>query len=118
LVTELEKVFAAAGGPPTVLRMDNGARVGFPSAATVLRREVGIYYIPPSTPWNNGCIGSFNNRLRKECLNRTYWNTLLEARVVIGDFKRAQPSTPAFSAGLPNTVEYAAGCPHPGRLRD
>ena len=44
-------------------------------------------YIPPGTPWNNGYIESFNNRLRKECLNRNHWTTLLEARVVIGDFK-------------------------------
>ncbi len=44
-------------------------------------------YIPPGTPWNNGYIESFNNRLRKECLNRNHWNTLFEARVVIGDFK-------------------------------
>ncbi len=32
-------------------------------------------------------IESFNNRLRDECLNRNYWPTLLEARVVIEDFK-------------------------------
>jgi putative transposase len=41
LVTELEAVFAAAGGPPKVLRMDNG-RSSFPSAATVLRRQGGL----------------------------------------------------------------------------
>jgi hypothetical protein len=28
-----------------------------------------------------------NNRLREECLNRSLWNTLFDARVVIGDFK-------------------------------
>ncbi|MGV2590269.1 UNVERIFIED_CONTAM: integrase core domain-containing protein [Mycobacterium avium subsp. hominissuis] len=49
--------------------------------------KVGLLYIPPGTPWNNGYIESFNNRLRKECLNRNHWNTLFEARVVIGDFK-------------------------------
>ncbi|WP_372477255.1 integrase core domain-containing protein [Gordonia liuliyuniae] len=42
---------------------------------------VGISYIPPGTPWNNGFIESFNNRLRDECLNRNCWPTLLEARV-------------------------------------
>ena len=44
-------------------------------------------YIPPGTPWNTGYIEWFNNRLRKECLNRNHWNTLFDARVVIGDFK-------------------------------
>lgn len=38
----------------------------------------------PAWAWNNGFIESFNNRLRDECLNR---NALLEARVVIGNFK-------------------------------
>ena len=51
------------------------------------RDRVGISYIPPGTPWNNGHIESFNNRLRKECLNRNHWTSLLEARVVIEDFK-------------------------------
>jgi putative transposase len=44
--------------------------------------KVGLLYIPPGTPWNNGYIESFNNRLRKECLNRNHWNTQFEARVV------------------------------------
>ncbi|WP_206511451.1 transposase [Rhodococcus sp. BGS-1C] len=42
---------------------------------------------PAGAPWNNGHIESFNNRIRKECLNRNYWTSLLEARVVIEDFK-------------------------------
>ncbi|WP_197499427.1 integrase core domain-containing protein [Mycobacterium sp. 1245852.3] len=43
----------------------------------------GTAYIPPGCPWDNGYI----DRLRKECLDRNHWNTLLEARVVIKDFK-------------------------------
>jgi len=39
------------------------------------------------SPWNNGFMESSNNRLRDECVNRNYWPTLLEARVVIEDFK-------------------------------
>ena len=38
--------------------------------------KVGLSYIPPGCPWDNGYIESFNNRLRKECLNRNHWNTL------------------------------------------
>ena len=48
-------------------------------AATVLRHQHrDLVYIPPGTPWNNGHIESFNNRLRKECLNRNHWTSLLE----------------------------------------
>ena len=87
LVTELEWVFAAACGPPKVLRMDNGPELVSQALQQFCDGKVGLSYIPPGTPWNNGYIESFNNRLRKECLNRNNWATLLEARVVIGDFK-------------------------------
>jgi putative transposase len=87
LVPELEAVFAAAGGRPKVVRMDNGPEFISQALQRFCDGKVGMVYIPPGTPWNNGSIESFNNRLRKECLNRNHWNTLLEARVVIGDFK-------------------------------
>jgi putative transposase len=87
LVDELEVVFAAAGGPPMVLRMDNGPELISQALQQFCDGKVGLSYIPPGTPWNNGYIESFNNRLRKECLNRNHWTNLLEARVVIGDFK-------------------------------
>jgi putative transposase len=75
-------VFATTGGPPTVLRMDNGSEFISLALQQFCDRRVGMSYIPPGTPCNNGHIESFNNRLRKECLNRNHWNTLLEARVV------------------------------------
>lgn len=82
LVTELRKVFATAGGPPRVLRMDNGPEMISHALQQFCADRVGISYIPPGTPWNNGHIESFNRRLRTECLNRNHWNTLFEARVV------------------------------------
>ncbi len=87
LVAELEVVFDAAGGPPRVFRMDNGPELVSQALQRFCDGKVGMSYIPPGTPWNNGYIESFNNRLRKECLNRNHWNSLFEARVVIGDFK-------------------------------
>lgn len=54
--------------------------------------KVDISYFPPSTPWINGYIKTFNNRLRKECLNRNHWSTLFEACAVIGDFKGEHPT--------------------------
>ena len=87
LVAELETVFAAAGGPPKVLRMDNGPELVSQALQRFCDGKAGTAYMPPGQPWENGYIESFNNRLRKECLNRNHWNTLLEARVVIGDFK-------------------------------
>ena len=62
---------------------------------------------------NNGHIESFNNRLRKECLNRNHWTNLHEARVVIGDFKHEHNHRRSQSPlGYRTPVEYAAACGH------
>ena len=111
LSIELKKVFAAAGGPPKVLRMDNGPEFISQALQQFCDGKAGMSYIPPGTPWNNGYIESFNNRLRKECLNRNHWNTLLEARVVIGDFKDEHNQRHRHSAlGYRTPAEYAAAC--------
>jgi transposase InsO family protein len=62
LVIELEDAFAAAGGPPQVLRMDNGPELVSQALQRFCENKVGLSYIPPGTPWNNGYIESFNNR--------------------------------------------------------
>ncbi|MEP9395375.1 IS3 family transposase [Gordonia sp. VNK1] len=113
LIEELEKVFAIWGGPPMVLRMDNGPEFISEALREFCAGSVAISYIPPGTPWNNGFIESFNNRLRDECLNRNHWPTLLEARVVIGDFKDDHNHRHRHSAlGYQTPAEYAAGCTH------
>ena len=66
LVTELEAVFAVAGGPPKVLRMDNGPKLVSQAVQQFCETKVELSYIPPGTPWNNGCIESFNNRPRSD----------------------------------------------------
>jgi putative transposase len=67
LVMELEEVFDRAGGPPMVVRMDNGPELISQALQRFCDGKVGLSYIPPGAPWDNGYIESFNNRLRKEC---------------------------------------------------
>uniref|UniRef100_UPI001475BC3F integrase core domain-containing protein n=1 Tax=Rhodococcus marinonascens TaxID=38311 RepID=UPI001475BC3F len=63
--------------------------------------------LPGRSPWG------INNRLRKECLNRNYWTNLLEARVVIGDFKEDHNHRHRHSSlGYRTPAEYAARCTH------
>jgi putative transposase len=113
LVAELERVFAVAGGPPQVLRMDNGPELVSQALQQFCDGKVKLSYIPPGTPWNGGYIESFNNRLRKECLDRNHWNTLSEARVVIGDFKQEHNRRHRHSAlGYRTPAECAAACRH------
>lgn len=112
LVIELDEVFAVHG-MPMVLRMDNGPELISHALQRFCDGKVGLSYIPPGTPWNNGHIESFNHRLRKECLNRNYWTTLREARVVIGDFKDDHNLRHRHSAlGYLTPAEYAAACRH------
>ncbi|MCV7036683.1 IS3 family transposase [Mycobacterium heckeshornense] len=113
LVDELERVFASAGGPPLVLRMDNGPEMISQALQQFCDGTVGLSYIPPGAPWDNAYIESFNSRLRKECLNRNHWTNLLEARVVIGDFKHEHNHRHRHSAlGYLTPAEYAARCSH------
>jgi putative transposase len=63
LVIEIEDAFAAAGGRPKMLRMGNGPELVSQVLQRFCEKKVGLSYIPPGTPWNNGYIESFNNRL-------------------------------------------------------
>ncbi|WP_161630286.1 DDE-type integrase/transposase/recombinase [Mycobacterium sp. UM_CSW] len=54
LVVELEKVFDATGGPPMVLRMDNGPALVSQALQQFCVNKVGLSHISPGTPWNMG----------------------------------------------------------------
>lgn len=54
LVEELTKVFAAKGGPPKVLRMDNGPEMVSQALQWFCQHKTGMVYIPPGCPWLSG----------------------------------------------------------------
>ena len=110
---ELKPCFAKAGGPPMVLRMDNGPEMISEALQSFCDGTVGLSYIPPGAPWENPYIESFNSRLRREYLNRNHWTNLLEARVVIADFKADHSGRHRHSAlNYRTPAEYAAQCRH------
>ena len=39
--------------------------------------------IEPGSPWENGCIESFNSKMRDELLNREIFNSVKEAKILI-----------------------------------
>jgi Integrase core domain len=49
--------------------------------------RVGLHFIPPGEPWRNRYVESFNSRIRDECLNTNSFWSLVQAGVVIGDWK-------------------------------
>ena len=86
-VVAVERLVAQRGAPAH-LRMDNGPEL----ASVALRDWCRIWgthtaYIEPGSPWENPYIESFNGRLRYECLNTEDFADLLEARVVLEDWR-------------------------------
>jgi transposase InsO family protein len=69
---------------PAYVRSDNGAEF---TAAKVMRwlrdNAIGQAFIAPGSPWQNGVIESFNGKLRDELLNREWFRTRAEAKVLI-----------------------------------
>ena len=71
-------------GKPAYVRSDNGAEF---TAAKVMRwlrdQAIGPAFIAPGSPWQNGVVESFNGKLRDELLNREWFRSRAEARVLI-----------------------------------
>ena len=69
-------------GVPERLRSDN--RPEFIAACMqdwLEAQEIKTLYIKPASPWENGYIESFHDKLRDECLNRELFGNLREARL-------------------------------------
>jgi len=65
-------------------------------------------FIDPGSPWQNAWIESFNGRLRDELLNLWHFDSLLEAQVLIGDWRIDYNNHRPHSAhGDPTPTEYA-----------
>jgi putative transposase len=76
-------------GIPEHIRSDNGSEF----TARAIRKwlnnlGVKMLFIEPGSPWENGYIESFNGKLRDELLNREVFTTLMEAKILIEQWKR------------------------------
>jgi putative transposase len=75
---------AKAGGLPEAISVDNGLE--FISNALdrwAYDRGVKLHFIRPGKPTENAFIESFNSRLREECLNANWFDSLDHARELI-----------------------------------
>lgn len=76
-------------GKPAFIRSDNGAEFTATAVMKWLRdQNVGPAYIKPGSPWQNGFVESFNGKLRDECLNREWFVTRREAKIVIEKWRQ------------------------------
>jgi putative transposase len=75
-------------GAPAFLRFDHGPEfIAYAVADWCRFNGVGTVFIDPGSPWQNAWIESFNGRLRDELLNGWQFDSLLEAQVIIEDWR-------------------------------
>ena len=87
VVATLDRL-AVERGAPGFVRFDNGPEFIAAAVADWCRfNDVGSVFIDPGSPWQNAWIESFNGRLRDEFLNGWQFDTLLEAQVLIEDWR-------------------------------
>lgn len=109
VITVVEAAFLRYG-KPLHLRSDNGPEfIAYAIVDWLAASEVKTLYIKPGSPWENGHIESFHDKLRDECLNRELFGSLLEARVVIEQWRcEYNHQRPHSSLGYQTPEEYAA----------
>jgi putative transposase len=75
-------------GVPEHLRSDNGPEfIAYAIQDWLKDKQVKAIYIKPGSPWENGHIESFHDKFRDECLNREIFGSLLEAKVLVEQWR-------------------------------
>ena len=88
VINELSELFLLRG-TPEYIRSDNGPEFTAKAVRNWLNRlGVNTLFIEPGSPWENGYIESFNGKLRDELLNREIFTTLLEAKLLIENWRK------------------------------
>ena len=87
VVATLDRL-AVHRGAPAFVRFDHGPEfIAYAVADWCRFNSVATVFIDPGSPWQNAWIESFNGRLRDELLNSWQFDSLLEAQVIIEDWR-------------------------------
>jgi putative transposase len=79
----LERLVVERAAPKSIV-IDNGPEfTGRALDAWAYRRRVHLAFIRPGRPVENAHVESFNGRLRDECLNQSWFTSLVDARASI-----------------------------------
>jgi putative transposase len=95
-------------GIPQHIRSDNGPEFIAQAIQSWLREQkIATLYIHPGEPWENPYIESFHGKFRDECLNRELFTSLLEAQLIIEDWRKEYNQTrPHSSLGYRTPREF------------
>jgi putative transposase len=114
-VAILDRLVTDRGTAPRFVRCDNGPEL----TANALRdwcrfTGAGTSYIEPGSPWQNPYVESFDSRLRDELLAVDAFNSLLEARVLVEDWRiEYNAARPHSALGYLTPTDYAKAGPPP-----
>jgi len=118
-VTATLNTVIARRGRPRALTVDNGTEfTANHFDAWAYAHGIAVDFIRPGKPVENAFIESFNGRLRDECLNAHWFESLDHARQVIAawrhDYNAVRPHS-RLGGQTPNAFA-AAAAPHGGLL--
>lgn len=81
VVAALKRAIEERGAAPRSITLDNGSEfTGRALEAWAMQHGVELCFIRPGRPVENGFIESFNGRLRDECLNVEWFDSLSSAQ--------------------------------------
>ena len=115
VIGTLERLFEQRGAP-AFIRSDNGPEF----VARALKQwlalsEVETLYIEPGSPWENAYAESFIGRFGDELLKREAFADLIEAKVLVEEYREHHNHRRPHSAlGYRTPSEFAASCESAG----
>ena len=117
VVACLERL-AAERGAPAYVRFDHGPEfIAYAVADWCRFNGTDTVFIDPGSPWQNAWIESFNGRLRDEYLNGQRFDSLLEAQVLLEDWRiDYNMNRPHSAHGWLTPVEFVEAWLHKQQL--
>jgi putative transposase len=108
-VAALDKVVGHRGRHPRFVRCDNGPELTANALKDWCRFGLaGTSYIEPGSPWQNPWVESYGSRMRDELLAIEQFDTLLEAQVLVADWRDEYNNDRPHSAiGMLTPTEFA-----------
>ena len=104
-------------GAPRCIRSDNGPEfIAYKIQDWLADYEIKTHYITPGSPWEQGYVESFHDKLRDEFLNRELFYSLAEAEILLESWRKEYNDVRIHSSleyQTPN--EYAANAQIPLR---
>jgi len=98
-VNTLDKIIGRRGRHPVYIRCDNGPELTANALKDWCRfTGTATSYIDPGSPWQNPWVESYGSRMRDELLSIEVFDTLLEAHVLVADWRIEYNNTRPHSA--------------------